>query len=109
MREEAQRTLWPQSEHRPPSSTGEDHRDSDHDVVDEIRTASIHASLATLLLSEKFSDMIIRCGGREFKAHRAIICSQSSFFDRAFTVNFKVGTLWSESYDFQKRSSPLAT
>ncbi|KAI8689635.1 BTB domain-containing protein [Fusarium sp. Ph1] len=71
-----------------PSSTGNEYRDEE-DGIDAFCATSIHASLSKLLHSEKFSDMTIRCGGREFKAHRAIICTQSSFFDRALSSNFK--------------------
>jgi hypothetical protein len=60
--------------------------------IDNLRTTSIFASLSALRLSEKFSDMTIRCGGRDFKAHRAIVCSQSSFFDGALSGGFSVRT-----------------
>lgn len=73
-----------------PSSTGNEYRDEEDDTVDAFCATSIHASLATLLQSEKYSDMTISCGGRDFKAHRAIVCTQSSFFDRAMSSNFKV-------------------
>ncbi|WAO84987.1 BTB domain-containing protein [Fusarium falciforme] len=72
-----------------PSSTGNEYRDEEDDGIDAFCATSIHASLSKLLHSEKFSDMTIRCGGREFKAHRAIVCTQSSFFDRALSSNFK--------------------
>ncbi|KAK7415696.1 hypothetical protein QQX98_005731 [Neonectria punicea] len=74
---------------RPPSSTGSNHRDGQHDVVENLCLTSVHSSLSKLLLSEKFSDMTILCGGHEFKAHRAIVCTQSSFFDGAFSTSFK--------------------
>ncbi|KAM0432994.1 hypothetical protein ACHAPT_004699 [Fusarium lateritium] len=74
-----------------PSSTGSEYRDGEYDAIDALCATSIHASLSTLLRSEKFSDMTIRCGGRDFKAHCAIVCTQSSFFDRALGSNFKVG------------------
>ncbi|RSL71874.1 hypothetical protein CEP54_001185 [Fusarium duplospermum] len=73
-----------------PSSTGNEYRDEEDDGIDAFCATSIHASLSTLLHSEKFSDMTIRCGGRDFKAHRAIVCTQSKFFDRALSSNFKV-------------------
>ncbi|KAK7432412.1 Kelch-like protein 10 [Neonectria magnoliae] len=74
---------------RPPSSTGSDHRDGHHDVIENLCLTSVHSSLSKLLLSEKFSDMTILCRGHEFKAHRAIVCTQSSFFDGAFSTSFK--------------------
>ncbi|WXC49248.1 hypothetical protein SNK03_011734 [Fusarium graminearum] len=56
---------------------------------EEFCGTSIHASLSTLLFSDKFADMTIKCKEREFSAHRAIVCSQSSFFDKAMSSNFK--------------------
>lgn len=73
------------------SSTGACHRDGEYGAIDDLRTRSIYSSLSCLFLSEKFSDMTIRCGGREFKAHRAIVCPQCPFFDKAMTIGFKVG------------------
>lgn len=61
-------------------------------MIEDLRTTSIYSAFSSLLGSEKFSNMIIRCGGREFKAHRAIVCSQSPFFDRALTGGFAVST-----------------
>lgn len=75
-----------------PSSRGSDHRDSNNEPISNACATSIHAALSTLLLSEKFSDMTITCGGREFKAHRAVVCTQSSFFDKAFTSDFRVSS-----------------
>ncbi|KAK3896388.1 speckle-type POZ protein-like B, partial [Staphylotrichum tortipilum] len=66
--------------------------DTDNDAAesefDELQVPSIYAGISALFGSEKFSDMTIRCGGREFKAHRAIVCPQSRFFDRALTGGF---------------------
>ena len=75
-----------------PSSAGSESSEDGYGVIEDLRTTSIFASLSTLLFSEKFSDMAIRCAGREFKAHRAIICPQSSFFDKALTNGFSVST-----------------
>lgn len=97
MAEERSRTIVtnilpqnPMSPSPPPSSTGADHRDGGNGVVDDLRTTSIFSSLSNLFLSERFSDMSIRCRGREFKAHCAIVCAQSPFFDRAITSGFQV-------------------
>jgi hypothetical protein len=73
------------------SSTGSQHREGDWGVIDDLRTTSILSSISTLLFDEKFSDMVITCQGREFKAHRAVVCTQSPFFDRALAGGFQVG------------------
>ncbi len=82
---------------RPPSSsssTGWHHRNGTPGVVDDLRTTSVLASLSKLFLNEKFSDMSITCQGREFKAHRAVVCTQSAFFDRALSTSFMVRTYY---------------
>ncbi|KAF5723308.1 hypothetical protein FMUND_1942 [Fusarium mundagurra] len=70
---------------RAPSS---EHRDDKHDSIDGTEAISIHAALSTLLHSEKFSDMTIICGEHQFKTHRAVVCTQSPFFDKAMSGNF---------------------
>ncbi|RGP63998.1 hypothetical protein FLONG3_9697 [Fusarium longipes] len=55
-----------------PSSLGCEYRDDNHNFIDESIAIFIHAALSTLLNSEKFSDMTIICGDRQFKAHRAV-------------------------------------
>ena len=45
-----------------------------------------------LLANGKYSDLTISCEGIDFKVHRAIICSQSTFFDAAANSGFKVGS-----------------
>ncbi|KAH6958091.1 BTB/POZ protein [Fusarium avenaceum] len=77
---------------RTPSSAGSRYREDGHSDIDDFCGTSIHAALSTLLGSDKFSDMTIICGGREFKAHRAVVCTQSSFFDKAMCSNFKEAT-----------------
>ncbi|KAI9863346.1 MAG: hypothetical protein M1813_003788 [Trichoglossum hirsutum] len=52
--------------------------------------ASIYASLASLLFNDKYSDLMITCGGRTFRAHRAIVCPQTAFFAKACDGSFKV-------------------
>ncbi len=61
--------------------------------ADELRTKSIFASLAGFRASGKFSDLVIRCGDRDFDAHRVVVCSQSRFFDEAVTDWGMVGAL----------------
>ncbi|KAG5747241.1 hypothetical protein H9Q69_002482 [Fusarium xylarioides] len=73
---------------RAPSSTGSEHRDDKHDSIDGSEAISIHTALSTLFQSEKFSDMTIICGERQFKTHRAVVCTQSPFFDKAMSGNF---------------------
>ncbi|KAM0442732.1 hypothetical protein ACHAQK_003787 [Fusarium lateritium] len=91
----ASESEMPQAPHngiRTPSSTGSRYRDDDHSDIDDFCGTSIHAAMSTLLGNDKFSDMTIICGGREFKAHRAVVCTQSSFFDKAMSSNFKEAT-----------------
>jgi hypothetical protein len=46
--------------------------------------------MKSLLSEGKYADMTISCRGRDFKGHRAIICSQSPFFDAALRGGFQV-------------------
>ncbi|KAF4949830.1 hypothetical protein FGADI_8627 [Fusarium gaditjirri] len=75
-----------------PSSLGCEYRGDNHNSIDESIAISIHAALSTLLHSEKFSDMTIICGGRQFKAHRAVVCTQSPFFDKAMSGDYVEST-----------------
>ncbi|KAJ4327195.1 BTB/POZ domain-containing protein 19 [Fusarium piperis] len=59
--------------------------------TDSLCATWTHALLHSLLYSGDFSDMTIKCRGREFKTHRAIVCSQSPFFKKALGSNFKEG------------------
>lgn len=36
-----------------------------------------------MLTSSKYSDLTITCGSDTYKVHKAIVCSQSTFFDNA--------------------------
>lgn len=87
----AQDASLPMTPTRPPSSTGGDYRDDDAQFcVVDVPSNSIYASISRLLLNGQYSDMIIRCGGNDFRAHRAIVCPQSSFFDKALSGPFAV-------------------
>ncbi|KAK7954622.1 hypothetical protein PG988_015316 [Apiospora saccharicola] len=44
------------------------------------------------LMSGKFADAQVECDGRTWAVHRIIVCSQSSWFDKAFGGNFKLLT-----------------
>ncbi|KAF0315749.1 BTB/POZ domain-containing protein [Colletotrichum asianum] len=88
----------PQAEIPPPTKDAkakQDHVDEDKyerepcEAVDDLRTTCIFTALSGLFLSERYADMTIICNGSTFKAHRAIVCPQSSFFDKAFSASFK--------------------
>ncbi|PHH88942.1 hypothetical protein CDD83_6862 [Cordyceps sp. RAO-2017] len=51
--------------------------------------AALYQNIRQLFLADKYSDLTIHCGGRDFKAHRAILCPQSSFFAKACDSGFK--------------------
>jgi hypothetical protein len=53
----------------------------------------VYGTLQHLFQSSKYSDMMIICRGREFPAHRAIVCTQSPFFAKALDGPFKVGAM----------------
>ncbi|KAF5611437.1 uncharacterized protein FSUBG_2270 [Fusarium subglutinans] len=74
------------------SSAGYEYRNDNYDYIEESEGISIHAALATLIHSEKFSDMTIICGERQFKTHRAVVCTQSPFFDKAMSGDYKEST-----------------
>lgn len=51
---------------------------------------NVIAANSSLLESGEYSDFIIRCGGKDFKVHKVIVCPQSSFFKAALAGGFKV-------------------
>ncbi|QDS69511.1 hypothetical protein FKW77_007295 [Venturia effusa] len=54
--------------------------------------ATLKGGIARLLDSDEFSDLTLICKGKQFKAHKAVICQQSRFFYNACKKNtFKVG------------------
>ncbi|PFH61461.1 hypothetical protein XA68_17292 [Ophiocordyceps unilateralis] len=73
--------------HRRPGSVL--HTTSSSALDDGQQEEGIYQSLKRLRLSGKYADLTIRCGGRDFKTHRAILCPQSSFFDKACHSGFK--------------------
>lgn len=62
----------------------------DEKSVDDLCAASVYASFSKLFLSEKYHDIVIECGGREFMAHRAVVCSQCPWFEKEFAAIAKV-------------------
>jgi hypothetical protein len=52
--------------------------------------SDLEVVMKRLLDEGKYADMTISCPGREFKGHRAIICSQSPYFDAALKGGFRV-------------------
>jgi hypothetical protein len=53
--------------------------------------AAIHDALAALHGDEKYADLTVTCGDHTFKLHRAVICPQSPFFEKACSGGFMVG------------------
>jgi hypothetical protein len=49
----------------------------------------LYTNECSLCVSERYADLTITCGTETYKMHKAIVCSQSSFFERA--ERFPVG------------------
>lgn len=62
----------------------------------DIHNDRVLATMKSLWTSELYSDMIIICGQKEYKVHRAIICPRSTFFTAAFKGQFKVSIYWED-------------
>lgn len=54
------------------------------------KSSSLKAGLRNVLHSSKYSDVVIRCKEREWKVHRAVVCSQVKFFAVACDGDYKV-------------------
>jgi hypothetical protein len=52
------------------------------------RLISVHI-LSSLLISGNYSDLVVTCGSDTYNVHKAIVCSQSTFFRTA--EKFPVG------------------
>ncbi|KAF6235108.1 hypothetical protein HO173_006735 [Letharia columbiana] len=54
----------------------------------DIHKDRLLASNELLWTSQKYSDMTIRCGSKEYKVHRSVICPRSTFFAAACNGEF---------------------
>ncbi|KAF5550132.1 hypothetical protein FPHYL_9454 [Fusarium phyllophilum] len=68
-------------------------------AVDDLCASSIRASSYKLLFDGAYSDISIVCRGREFKVHRAIVCTKCEWFGEAFTTPPKKRTIRSVTLD----------
>lgn len=55
--------------------------------------SDLETIMKNLLDKGKYSDLTISCEGIDFKVHRVVVCSQSSFFDAAVSSGFRVRAL----------------
>jgi hypothetical protein len=55
-------------------------------------TAAYTKAVNVLLQSGKYSDLTLRCGGREFRVHRPIVCPHSPVFEAICSGEFKEST-----------------
>jgi len=58
--------------------------------ISENNRSGIDVSLRSLFESGKYSDLVIKCQGQRWKAHRAVVCSQSRPLAAAIDGNFRV-------------------
>ncbi|KAK5165450.1 uncharacterized protein LTR77_008979 [Saxophila tyrrhenica] len=54
---------------------------------------SQRGDMSGLFHSTEFSDLTIKCGGREWPAHKAVLCTRSEYFHRVVTSGFKVRSI----------------
>ncbi|KAH6843420.1 hypothetical protein B0I37DRAFT_217667 [Chaetomium sp. MPI-CAGE-AT-0009] len=54
--------------------------------------AAIYEGLSSLHGDEKYTDLTVTCGEQTFRLHRAVICPQSPFFEKACTGGFMEAT-----------------
>ncbi|KAL8377409.1 hypothetical protein RB595_008199 [Gaeumannomyces hyphopodioides] len=47
------------------------------------------SGIGKLFLNGKYSDLVIRCQGTDFRVHRAIVCPQCAFLDAACSSGFR--------------------
>ncbi|KAJ4113257.1 hypothetical protein NW768_011536 [Fusarium equiseti] len=60
-------------------------KDFEHST-DALCASSLSSGLGKALIEGRYPDVTITCGNREFKVHRLVVCTQSSWFDLAFTT-----------------------
>jgi len=56
-------------------------------VQGAIGSALLASELSTLVINPKHSDVMLKCPGKTFLCHKAILASRSPFFDKMFTSN----------------------
>lgn len=61
----------------------------EYDLVYNVRWLLI-ADTASFLVLPKYSDLVVRCEGRDFKVHKVIVCGQSEFFSTICDGDWKV-------------------
>ena len=66
----------------------------------DIHKDRVVASNESLWNSQMYSDLTIRCGSKEYKVHRSVVCPRSAFFAKACNGEFIVGI--SEDEDSSK-------
>ena len=59
----------------------------------DIQKDRVIAGNMSLLTSQMYSDITIRCGSAEYKLHRAIICPRSTFLNAACSGEFMVSII----------------
>ncbi|KAK3646240.1 hypothetical protein LTR56_008591 [Elasticomyces elasticus] len=52
-------------------------------------TDSLTKAIQALFFDEKYTDLTIKCGGTIWAVHKAVVCTQSSFFAKACDGSFK--------------------
>ncbi|RFN50284.1 hypothetical protein FIE12Z_5464 [Fusarium flagelliforme] len=65
----------------------------DSDSTDALCASSLSSGLRKALIEGRYPDVTITCGNRDFKVHRLVVCTQSAWFDLAFTTPPKKRTI----------------
>ncbi|KAH7248573.1 BTB/POZ protein [Fusarium redolens] len=91
--------LWITSETHSYNDCSEEMEIEEQYAVDDLCASSTRASSYKLLFGGNYSDISIVCRGREFKVHRAVVCTQCEWFEKAFTSPPKKRTIRSVALD----------